>query len=152
MNRFTALRAGYGILLLAAPGPVFRLYTGHRVNRVSRVVVRILGARQLAQGIVTVGNPGPVVLALGVQVDLAHVASMLTLAVIDRRLRRAGLVDAVAASVFAVTGAVLAVRAPALPRGDDALGRLAALRQTAARRSAHRTLPSAISRWLIRDG
>lgn len=104
MNRFAALRAGYGTLLLAAPGPVFRLYTGHRADRVTRAVVRILGARHLVQGIVTAGNPGPIVLAVGAQVDLAHVASMLGLAVLDQRRRRAGLVDAAAAGAFAFTG------------------------------------------------
>ncbi|MGH3601364.1 MAG: hypothetical protein ACRDQH_14010, partial [Pseudonocardiaceae bacterium] len=85
MNRFAALRVGYGAVLLAAPDRVIRLYTGHRADPLARAVARLLGARHLVQGILTGGSPNAVVLALGMEVDLAHVASMLGLAVLDRQ-------------------------------------------------------------------
>jgi len=61
----------------------------------TRRVGRVLGLRQLAQASLTAGAVGPVVHALGLQVDLAHAASMLGLpaaaaagaALIRRRLR-----------------------------------------------------------------
>ncbi len=91
------------------------LYTGHRADRLTRAVTRVLGSRHLIQAILTAGTPSAPTLTRGVQVDLAHVASMLGLAVLDQRRRRAGLVDAAAAGAFAVAGVVLARRASALP-------------------------------------
>jgi hypothetical protein len=152
VNRFAALRAGYGTLLLAVPDPVIRLYTGHRADPLARAVTRILGARHLLQGILSCGAPDDLVLALGVEVDLTHVASMLGLAVLDQRWRRAGLVDAAAAGVFALAGMVLVGRTPATScSGDAATGRLAALQHTAACSIAQRTMPAAVSRRFIRD-
>ncbi len=113
MNRFALLRAGYGVVLLAAAGPVIRLYTGHRADRLTRAVTGLLGGRHLAQGILTGGAPSAGALTRGVRVDLAHAASMLGLAALDKRRRRAGLVDAAAAASFALTGAILAGRARA---------------------------------------
>lgn len=100
VDRFAVLRAGYGALLLAAPDPVIRLYTGHRAHRLTRAVARTLGSRHLIQAIVTSGKRGALVPALGVEVDAAHAVSMLGLAMIDQRGRRAGLVDVAAAGAF----------------------------------------------------
>jgi hypothetical protein len=162
MNRFAVLRAGYGTLLLVAPGPVIRVYTGHRADRLTRAVTRVLGSRHLVQGLCTAGTPSALVLALGVEVDLAHVASMLGLAVLDRRRRRAGLVDAVAAGSFAIAGTVLATRAALSRRpaavtpnpGDAArsrlVARLEAWRQSAATWTASQTLPRPIRNRLTR--
>ncbi|MGH3765027.1 MAG: hypothetical protein ACRDS0_20865 [Pseudonocardiaceae bacterium] len=152
MNRFAAVRAGYGTLLLTVPDPVIRLYTGHRADPLTRAVTRVLGARHLIQGMLTGGAPGALVLALGVEVDLAHVASMLGLAALDRRRRRAGLIDAAAAGVFAVAGAILVWRTPATPhRGTGTRGVLTCLPRTVAGWTAQRTLPDVISRRLIGD-
>jgi hypothetical protein len=162
MNRFAVLRAGYGILLLVAPGPLIRVYTGHRADRLTRAVTRVLGSRHLVQGMCTAGTPSALVLALGVEVDLAHAASMLGLAVLDRRRRRASLVDAVAASSFAIAGTVLAARAALSRRaaavtpssGDDVRSRLAsrleAWCQSAATWTASQTLPAPIRSQLTR--
>jgi hypothetical protein len=115
VNRFAVARAGYGVVLLTVPKPVIRFSTGNRADRLTRAMTRVLGGRHLIQAILTAGTPSPAALTRGVQVDLAHVASMLGLAVLDRRRRRAGLVDAPAASAFAVVGVILARRASALP-------------------------------------
>ncbi|HEX5347576.1 MAG TPA: hypothetical protein VFW64_10840 [Pseudonocardiaceae bacterium] len=110
VNRFAALRVGYAALLLLAPDPVIGLYTGHRADGPTRAVTRLLGSRHLIHGILTGGIPSAHVLALGVQVYLAHAASLLGLAVLDQRRRRAGLIDAAVAGSFAMAGAVLATR------------------------------------------
>jgi hypothetical protein len=152
VNRFATVRAGYGVLLLVVPDPVIHLYSGRRADPLTRSVIRVLGARHLIQGVLTGGAPGALVLALGVEVDLAHAVSILGLAALDQRQRRAGLVDAAAAGGFAVAGVVLAGRALVTSRpGEGALGRLAALRHTAACRTARRTLPPAIFRRLVHD-
>ncbi|MGC1734422.1 MAG: type II toxin-antitoxin system Phd/YefM family antitoxin [Pseudonocardiaceae bacterium] len=132
MKRFAALRTAYGALLLVVPDPVIRVYTGHRADPLTRAVTRVLGTRHLIQGLLTGGAPGALVLALGVEADLAHVTSVLGLAALDQRRRRACLADAAAAGVLAV-------------------GRLIALQQTAASWTAQRTLPAAISHRLTRD-
>lgn len=115
VNRFAVVRAGYGALLLTVPDPVIRLFTGRRADRLTRSATRVLGSRHLIQSILTAGTPGAPALTRGVQVDLAHVASMLGLAVLDQRRRRAVLVDAAAAGTFAVAGMVLARRASPPP-------------------------------------
>lgn len=110
VNRFSAVRAGYGALLLLAPDPMIRLCSGHGSDRRTRVVVRLPGVRHLAQAVLTAGSPGTAVLALGVQADPAHAASMVGLAACDRA--RAALVDAMGAGSFAAAGPALAWRMP----------------------------------------
>lgn len=141
VDHFAALRVGYAALLLAAPDPVIGLYTGHRADPLTRAVTRLLGSRHLIQGILTGGTPSTHVLALGVKVDLAHAASMLGLAVLDQRRRRAGLIDAAVAGSFAMTGAVLATRAPAELPPPGLVARLGNQRQSPATPIAQHTLP-----------
>ncbi|PZS23971.1 MAG: hypothetical protein DLM61_23300 [Pseudonocardiales bacterium] len=157
VNWFSALRTGYGALLVLAPDPVIRLYTGHRPDRPTRAVTRVLGARQVVQGLLCAGAPGPVVLVLGVEADVAHAASMVGLAALDRSHRRGGLVDALCAGSFAVAGLVLACRR--LPRSGtpavdaSAAAQLAALREAAALVLARWALPAPLRRWMSRrDG
>lgn len=106
-----AARAAYGAALIAAPGAALRAATGLSAGCRARWVVRVLGARHLAQAVVTVAAPQPDVLAAGAGVDVCHAASMLALAAADRQVRRAGLTDAVIALVMASAGAAGAVRA-----------------------------------------
>lgn len=147
MTVFPVLRAGYGVLLVSAPGPMARRFAGHRPDDRTLVVTRVLGARHLAQAMVTAGEPGPVVLALGVEADLTHAASMVCLAAVDRSRRRAAIIDAVGASCFALTGAVLARRTPSTStpsRGDNTPARLAACREALATQLARWALPRAL--------
>ncbi len=147
MNAFPMLRAGYGVLLVSAPGPMARRFAGHRADQRMLVVARALGVRHLTQSALTVGTPGPLVLALGVEADLAHAVSMLGLAAVDRSRRRAALIDAVGAGCFALAGAVMAHRTPPAPmhaRGDNTPARLAARREALATRLARWVLPRAL--------
>jgi len=103
---FPAARACYGAALLCAPGLALSLCTGQASSQRARAVVRILGARHLAQAVLTLWRPRPAVLLAGAGVDACHAASMLALAVADPRMRIAGLADGTAAAAFTATGAL----------------------------------------------
>jgi hypothetical protein len=98
------IRAGWGVVLLGAPGEVLEHIHGVRVDRKALVVTRILGARHLTQALLSGVNPGPEVLAAGVWVDTVHSATALGLAVVDRRRARGGVTDALVAASWAVLG------------------------------------------------
>lgn len=82
-----------------------------------RRVVRVLGVRQLAQAWLTGRKPTPLVLRLGVEVDLAHAVSMIGLAVVSRRYRPRALGDAAVAAALAVVGIRAAREAGLHPNG-----------------------------------
>ena len=95
-------RAGYGVALLCAPGPIIGIVTGRPPSPRARQVARVLGVRHLAQAVITALNPGPEVVGLGVVVDLLHAASMFAFAAVVPDLRGAELADALAATALAV--------------------------------------------------
>lgn len=111
LRAFGIARAGWGALLVATPGTVAGWYLGREADPASRLVTRVLGARQLGQGLVCALRPRPAVLGLGVAVDLAHGASMVALAGLDPPRRRGGLVDAGVATLLASAGWALTRRA-----------------------------------------
>ena len=99
-----AARAAYGAALLWSPGPLTRTAAGRAPGPGPRTTARVLGMRHLLQAAITGGDPSLRGLGLGAAVDAAHAASMAGLAVADRRWRRAALIDALAATTFAVAG------------------------------------------------
>jgi hypothetical protein len=105
-----AFRACYGMALLCAPGPLLGLATGQPPGQRARIVIRVLGARHLAQAVLTAWRPRPAVLLAGAGVDACHSVSMLALAAADPPMRRAGLADALAAAVFTAAGALTGAR------------------------------------------
>lgn len=104
VRRIEIARAAWGGSMLFAPR--WTLETLHRieVDRKSLVIARILGARQLAQAVLSGVHPSPEVLAMGVWVDVAHAASALGLAAADRHRASASLTDAAVASLWAGFG------------------------------------------------
>nr|WP_205849885.1 hypothetical protein [Nakamurella flava] len=127
MRPIEIARAGWGLALLVAPGPVLRNFHGVRVDRRSLVVARVLGARHLTQAVLSGVDPSPEVLAMGVWVDTAHGASAVGLAAVDHSRVRGGLLDAGLALTWALAG-YRALRRPDAqsPRHDrrrDALAR-----------------------------
>ena len=102
---FSLTRAAYGAVLVCAPSAVIGLCTGQQASARTRAVVRVLGSRHLIQAAVTARAPSALVLRAGVQVDLAHAASMLALGAVGRPLRRAPLADGLVAAIFAALGA-----------------------------------------------
>lgn len=97
-------RGAWGLAMLLAPRQVLEHAGGVTVDHTSVLVTRILGARHLAQAVLSGVDPSPEVLALGVWVDTVHALSAVGLAVTDRPRARAGLIDTGVASVWAVAG------------------------------------------------
>ncbi len=83
---------------------------------------RILGARHLAQALVTSGRPPPAVLVLGAEADAAHAASMVVLGLLSRRWRRAALTDALIAATLTAVGIAVARTGPGEQPSVDRLG------------------------------
>jgi hypothetical protein len=98
------LRAGWGAVLLVAPGTVLTGLRGVQVDRKAIVVARILGGRQLVQAALSGIRPSPEILAAGVWVDGAHALTALGLALADRRRARIGVADGLVAASWAGLG------------------------------------------------
>ncbi|MGH9056674.1 MAG: hypothetical protein ACRDYY_12565 [Acidimicrobiales bacterium] len=128
MTRRTLWRArlGLGVAHLAAPGFGARALTGRPFDRNVRAVVRVLGARQVAQAIVSGTRPSAAVLALGAGVDAVHSLSMLSWALVDRTHRRPALGSALLAGGFSLAGlrAARSSREYPSPLPVTSLGRL----------------------------
>ena len=95
------LRLGLGAAALVRPGALLRV-CGAADGAGDRRVVRVLGARYVAQAAVGVGLPRRWVRTADVVVDLVHAASMVGLAALDPPHRRPALVSAAAAAGFAL--------------------------------------------------
>ncbi len=140
MNTLCAVRGAYGVAQLTAPGLVAQVL-GLPRDQATRQVTRVLGARQLVQGALSAPAPTASVLALGVEVDLAHAASMLGWAVFDRRRRRPALTSAVEAAAFAAAGVLAVSRARRQPTPPAAAGRPLQTRDQLAGRLARYLVP-----------
>jgi hypothetical protein len=104
VRRIELMRAGWGVVLLVAPGAVLHLARAVHVDRKALVITRILGARQLFQALLSGIGPSPEMLAAGVWVDTVHSITAFGLAVIDRRRVRVGVADGIVAAVWAGLG------------------------------------------------
>ncbi len=98
-------RLGLGAAHLVAPGLGANSLTGAPFGRGARRLVRLLGARQLAQAAVSARRPTASVLLAGAGVDTLHAASMAAVALRRRRYHRAAAADGKVAAVLALSGA-----------------------------------------------
>lgn len=103
-----AARASLGTAYLTATWPD-RL-AGHVATPAAVSVARVLGLRQLAQALLTCGNPSSDILVLGAAVDGLHAVSMMVLAAWLVPWRRAALADTLIASGLAAAGVAAARR------------------------------------------
>lgn len=87
--------------LLLVPRKLFGL-VGDTPDTTSLAIARILGARQLAQGVVEF-TAWPSWRRLGIAVDLTHAGSALLFARFDARWRRVWLIDSAVATAFALS-------------------------------------------------
>jgi len=108
-NVLAGVRAACGAVQLAAPAYSAEQLLGGPLDATTQRVVRVLGARQLAQAGLAVSFPAGPLLGLGVAVDAMHALSMVALAASRPRWRRPALISAAMAAAFAATG-VLAAR------------------------------------------
>jgi len=90
-----------GGLLLLAPDRVLA-GIGESAARETRIAVRVLGARHLAQGILLRLVADRSALALGAAADCLHCASMVAAAALSRRHRRATILSGVLAGMLAI--------------------------------------------------
>jgi hypothetical protein len=106
------VRAGYGVVQVALPGYSAEELLGGPLDATTVRVVRVLGARQLAQAGLALAFPAEPLLGLGVGVDALHALSMVPLALATPRWRRPALVSGLMATAFAAAGALAARRVP----------------------------------------
>ncbi len=97
-------RGLWGLALVVAPRRVVTAVPGVGADPRALGVARVLGARHLAQAVLSGVRPGREVLALGVWGDVAHASTAVGLAALDRRRARAGLLDAAVALTWAGFG------------------------------------------------
>jgi hypothetical protein len=106
--------AAAGVVLAGRPRSVIARVDGGRGGP-PPWVVRLLGGRMVAQGLVEAARPGPAVAVGGAALDGSHALSMLALAVVSRRLRPPALASALLAGA---TAALLAVAARSTADAD----------------------------------
>ncbi|MPQ96695.1 hypothetical protein GB931_01920 [Modestobacter sp. I12A-02628] len=99
--------AAWGGVLLLRPARVVRAVAPGEPG-VPPAVVRVLGARLLAQHALLLARPLPGAVRAGVVLDVLHLASMLPAALVWPRHRRAALASAVSTAVLASAGAAVA--------------------------------------------
>ena len=108
---WAATTAAGGAVMLSRPQPVARLASGSGATP-NAAIVRILGARQLLQGIVLLIRPAALLVAGGLVVDVLHATSMVAAAVIWPGYRRAALTSAAVTGASAAAGALVLRGAP----------------------------------------
>jgi hypothetical protein len=110
-----------------------------------RAVAGVLGARHLAQGLLTAGRPARAVLALGAEADAAHCASMIALGLLAPRWRTAAFADSVLAGSLAAAAAACARKLPPGEPAGSGTGTLAGRRDQWAQSLARYLAPAWLS-------
>jgi hypothetical protein len=104
-------RAVWGVALVTAPNRILGLTQPDRPDTpVANRLLRVLGVRHVLQAGVEAFATAPAVHYLGAAADELHALSGIGLAVLDRRWRRAALIDSAIASALGVAAAVTAGR------------------------------------------
>lgn len=104
MKRLTLARVAIGVAYLLVPGQLLGWLAPADVDPRVRTVLRLLGVRQLAQALLCARDRTATVARWAAGADAAHASSMLALALLDRRRRRAASIDACIAATLAVAG------------------------------------------------
>jgi hypothetical protein len=102
VRRLAAAQGAIGAVLLARPQRVTELLS-NRQHPAPEAILRLLGARMLAQAGVQCVLPTRRTLLAGAAVDASHAASMLLLALHAPRYRRPALASAGLAAAFAAS-------------------------------------------------
>ncbi len=104
MIKLIAIRAAWGTALLLAPDAVRRGVNYGRADPRTRWVTRILGARELAQGLITSRHRSRASSLTGAAVDTTHAATMLALAIRRAAYRRPATASSLTVASFAIAG------------------------------------------------
>jgi hypothetical protein len=97
-------RAAYGGFLLIKPERALRIATSTPPSRTAAIVVRVLGARHLAQAALSGRWPTSQVQHAGAVIDVLHAVTDIGFARIGRRYRTAAALDGAIAVGLAVAG------------------------------------------------
>ena len=104
MRVLQAFRAGYGLCQLSEPTLLADRVLALRLDGPAQMVVRVLGGRHLLQAALVGGSQygrrSGLLHGAAATVDLLHAASMVLLAAVDERRRKAAALDAAVAGVF----------------------------------------------------
>jgi hypothetical protein len=96
-----------GAALLLGSGPLLRSLAGNAVDRQLVNTARVLGARQLLQGLFTAWWPTRRIMVVGAAVDATHAATMVAAAAANLGPRRLTIASAATATTFAAAGFAL---------------------------------------------
>jgi hypothetical protein len=103
-RKIEIVRGLWGAASVLAPRRVLALTGGDPDDQPSRVVMRVLGVRQVVQAGLSGVSPSMSVLAMGLWVDVVHASSGIGLALVRPRYARPALVDAAVAAGWASVG------------------------------------------------
>ncbi len=101
-----AARGLWGLICLLRPDEVARV-AGSRPDRHATMFTRVLGGRELLQAAATAATPTVNVVRVGIAVDLTHALTMAALARTDPIRRRPALLNALAATGWALLAHLL---------------------------------------------
>ncbi len=104
VRSLAGVRLIYGSALLLAPDAVLAERTNGPIDRRAVLVARVLGARQIVQAVVVRRKRSRGWILGGVAIDATHAATMLLLALNDRRRRTLATANALGATAFALVG------------------------------------------------
>jgi hypothetical protein len=96
--------------LLLGSGPLLRSLAGDAADRRVINTARVLGARQLLQGLFIAGWPTPRTMVALAAVDSIHAATMVAAAAANLGPRRLTIASAATATAFAAAGFALSTR------------------------------------------
>lgn len=108
----------WGAALLLGGGPLLRSLTGRSVDPRVIVIARVLGARQLLQGVVTAWRPTRRVLEAGATVDAIHATTMVAASAANLGPRRLTIASAATAIIFTAVALALSRRPSASEVSD----------------------------------
>lgn len=114
-RRANRLRLMLGICLFATPKVVGRSVVRGTVSNRERFVVRLLGARQIVQALISLFRPSGMTLLAGALTDLLHGVSMAFLAALSHRWRKAASIDLGIAAALALANLLGVARGDGLP-------------------------------------
>ncbi len=102
------VRLAVGVGLIGGSDRLVRAVQGGPPPELAGGAARVLGVREIGQGVALLAVPTAGVVTLGAVVDALHASSMVGLALWKPRYRRLALVSAAFAATGALTGAALA--------------------------------------------
>jgi hypothetical protein len=90
--------------LVLAPGALLSTLGHGRCDARTRRIARLLGGRELVQGIITARHRSRLAIVSGAAVDATHAATMVALAVWRPAYRRPAAASALIAAAFSIAG------------------------------------------------